>query len=213
MSGSGRRAKRPRGSADRIREKVGRRLAEGGYVERLDPGYCAVRMPKSDEKFGVMMDEGGWRCECPEHENRGAKCLHICAVEAFVGIARRAERAGLAVENGQVRRLDDRTYLVDSQTEEGVRYKVRRLASGWACRCAYYRKRDRNCKHALAVQISLGTCHAALLIMAADSCPRCGSKRMAKKGALRSRRRRALHYRCDKCDWPYGNQQSGGGTP
>ena len=66
----------------------------------------------------------------------------------------RAERGRLIHEmGGQVRRVDDSTYVVLSQTMPNVRYTLVRTAGGWDCSCpdtAAY------CKHAHALEVRLG---------------------------------------------------------
>ena len=66
----------------------------------------------------------------------------------------RAGRGRLIHEmGGQVRRVDDSTYVVLSQTTPNVRYTLKRTARGWDCSCpdtATY------CKHAHALEARLG---------------------------------------------------------
>ena len=66
----------------------------------------------------------------------------------------RAKRGRLIHEmGGQVRRVDDSTYVVLSQTTPNVRYTLKRTGGGWDCSCpdaAAY------CKHAHAVECRLG---------------------------------------------------------
>ena len=55
---------------------------------------------------------------------------------------------------GQIRRVDDSTYVVKSQTKPGVKYTLTRTARSWNCSCpddAVY------CKHAWALEYRLDT--------------------------------------------------------
>ena len=66
----------------------------------------------------------------------------------------RAQRGRLIHEiGGQVRRVDDSTYVVLSQTTPNTKYTLERTAGGWDCSCpddtAY-------CKHAYALERRLG---------------------------------------------------------
>lgn len=208
-AGFGRRKKRPRRRAS-VYEREGRRLAKAGMVRRLDPGYFLVASHEHNRWFEVAHEEGGLMCNCRAHAVRRVKCAHICAVEAYIGMERRTERALKIAEGGQLRRIDRHTYVVGSQTREGHWYKVRDLGYGLACECPDHVRRNSDCKHMQALRISLGTGRAVLQVTAADSCPRCGSRRAAKKDAPGGKENRARRYRCDTCDWP---RRDSGGAP
>ena len=183
-----------------VREAEGKRLAEIGRVERLDAGSCIVSIPKSDRRFMVVLDEGGPACECTEHVKRGTRCLHICAAEALFGMERRAERARLIVEKGQVRRVDDYFYRVESQTEAGEHYEVRDYGAGWACNCPDHMVTGHRCKHIRAVELSAGIRQrVAEDVVIGEVSPRvcrgCGSDRVIGDGW-----RKATHrLKCKAC--------------
>lgn len=57
---------------------------------------------------------------------------------------------------GQVRRLDDYRYEVRSQTFPDRSYEVIQTEHGWLCSCPDSMEAGHHCKHAYAVEISLG---------------------------------------------------------
>ena len=66
----------------------------------------------------------------------------------------RAERGRLIHEmGGQVRRVDDSTYVVLSQTMPDTKYTLVRTARGWDCSCP---DTTPYCKHAHALEARLG---------------------------------------------------------
>lgn len=187
-----------------VREIEGRRLAAGGHVVRLDPDCFLVSPPKSGKRFEVRMDERDWTCECPEHLNRNVRCVHIHAAEALVGMERRAERAKRIVESGHVHRVDDYTYLVDSQTEENSQYEVRDYGAGWVCICPDHMESGHRCKHMLAVDISAGrrTREATETVVHEinpRACRDCGSERTVKDSRRKIRNGYRQRYKCKDC--------------
>ena len=66
----------------------------------------------------------------------------------------RRERGRAILEmGGQVRRLDDSTYVVKSQTTPNTKYTLSRTAGGWECSCP---DTVQFCKHAYALERRLG---------------------------------------------------------
>ena len=67
----------------------------------------------------------------------------------------RARRGRLIHEmGGQVRRVDDSTYVVLSQTTPDTKYTLERTAGGWDCSCP---DTTSYCKHAYALERRLGS--------------------------------------------------------
>lgn len=187
-----------------VREAGGKRLAESGHVERLDGGSFLVGTPNSGRRYIVEHDDGGLRCECAEHANRGVKCLHICASEALIGMELRAERAARIVRNGQVHRVEDDFYRVASQTDEGHYYEVRDYGQGWACNCPDHMVTGHRCKHIRAVEFSAGVrqqqmADVEIREVSPYACRKCGSNRVTKDGPRKIKHGTRQRLRCKDC--------------
>ena len=52
-----------------------------GQVRRIDNQTYTVLSQSGNGEYVVCLSEDEWRCECPDHRFRGAKCKHIWAVE------------------------------------------------------------------------------------------------------------------------------------
>ena len=99
----------------------------------------------------------------------------------------RCERGRLICDLGnQVRRLDENTYSVKSQSGNGE-YEVRATEAGWLCSCPDSTYREEKCKHIFAVEFSKRIrTEVELGVLApfneTDSCIYCGSKHIVKDG-------------------------------
>jgi len=60
---------------------------------------------------------------------------------------------GIAKLEGQIKRVDDSTYQVNSQSGHGL-YTVVKGARDWRCSCPDHMYREVKCKHIWAVQFS-----------------------------------------------------------
>ncbi|MCZ7380451.1 MAG: hypothetical protein O8C64_02575 [Candidatus Methanoperedens sp.] len=64
------------------REDRGKAIAEkDGQMIRINDHSYKVKSQSSDILYDVISTEIGWKCSCPDHTSRGAKCKHIFAVE------------------------------------------------------------------------------------------------------------------------------------
>jgi len=89
------------------REERGKAIAcNEGQVVRVNDRIYKVRSQSKDAKiskspkdlfYDVKDTEIGWKCSCPDHRIRGAKCKHIWAVQLSVGI-REQVKASLVLE-------------------------------------------------------------------------------------------------------------------
>ncbi len=68
------------GDAREMRGKAIYELGEG-QIEALGLHEYRVKSQSSDDWYDVIRTETGWRCACPDHIYRDAKCKHIWAVE------------------------------------------------------------------------------------------------------------------------------------
>lgn len=71
----------------------------------------------------------------------------------FAGTTREGRGEAIAKTDGQVRRIDDHSYKVASQSGNGF-YDVTSAGIGWACSCPDFAFRANKCKHVWAVELS-----------------------------------------------------------
>jgi transposase-like protein len=116
----------------------------------------------------------------------------------------RAERGRLICDlKTEVRRLDEKTYAVRSQSGKGE-YEVRATEKGWVCSCPDSTFRGEKCKHQFAVEYSrrLRT-EVELGILApfetTDSCIYCSSKHIVKDGLRRNKSGAIQKFECLDC--------------
>jgi len=55
--------------------------ADLGSIRRITSDSYKVKSQSSDTYYNVENTAIGWKCNCPDHRFRGAKCKHIWAVE------------------------------------------------------------------------------------------------------------------------------------
>jgi transposase-like protein len=79
------------------REERGKEIAEKmGQIKRITKDLYLVRSQSGPGAYEVTHTEIGWRCTCPDHVTRGAKCKHIWAVEFSVAIRKEVEMVRIA---------------------------------------------------------------------------------------------------------------------
>lgn len=105
---------------------------------------------------------------------------------------------------GQVRRINDHTYEVRSQTWSGRTYEVIHTEHGWICSCPDSMEGGHHCKHAYAVEISLRMRESVsdtITIPQVDlnKCKKCGSGNIIKDGIKRLKRGDTQRYKCRDC--------------
>src|SRR5438445_220847 len=115
------------------------------------------------------------------------------------------EERGLAIANNQnqVKRIDDCSYLVASQSGKGD-YEVIKGPIGWACSCPDYLNREIKCKHVWAVEFSLllrREVEATRIEAIPDvtACLYCGSTNILKDGIRHNKRTNIQIYICRDC--------------
>jgi len=75
------------------REERGLEIANvEGHIKRVDDFTYKVKSQSKNEFYNVKSTEIGWKCSCPDHICRGAKCKHIWAVEFSLAIRKQVER-------------------------------------------------------------------------------------------------------------------------
>jgi len=116
----------------------------------------------------------------------------------------RCERGRQICDLGnQVRRLDENTYSVKSQSGNGE-YEVRATEGGWLCSCPDSTYRGEKCKHVFAVEFSKRIrTEVELGVLApfneTDSCIYCGSKHIVKDGKRHNRTGSIQKFNCLDC--------------
>jgi len=121
--------------------------------------------------------------------------------------SRRALR-GLAMVamGGQIRRVNDRLFFVNSQAHEGE-YEVKWSTGGWSCECEDFRVRGKPCKHIFAVDFVLKL--PKMIQSNQDalrrSCPACGSNDVICKGRRYNKGGSVQVLWCKSCGRKFGD--------
>ena len=118
----------------------------------------------------------------------------------------RAQRGeAIAQMEGAVRRLDETSYIVKSQSGNGD-YQLVLGEFGWICPCPDAKFRAAKCKHQFAVEFSqkLRTqVRASVVIepLTATSCPKCAAERIKKAGLRHNKAADLQRFRCLSCGY------------
>ncbi|MBI1657441.1 MAG: IS1/IS6 family transposase [Thaumarchaeota archaeon] len=116
----------------------------------------------------------------------------------------RADRGRRIIENGgQIRRIDDIEYEVQSQTWPDRAYAVFHTERGWICSCPDHMEAGHQCKHIHAVEISIRMREAVqngvtVKTVRPGQC-KCGSANTAKYGIRHLKKGDIQEYRCRDC--------------
>lgn len=106
----------------------------------------------------------------------------------------------------KIRRIDELTYKVSSQSCEELEYDVISTESGWTCSCPDSTYRGVQCKHAYAVVFSLELRKkveensVVIKSLNALACPQCTSPRIVKNGVFHNKNGDLQRYRCKDCN-------------
>jgi putative transposase len=73
------------------REERGMELAQANNVIRINANSYTVKSQTGKEVYSVFKDGDEWRCTCPDHRYRHAKCKHIFAVQFSSQIRKQVE--------------------------------------------------------------------------------------------------------------------------
>jgi len=116
----------------------------------------------------------------------------------------REERGqAIAKLDGQIKRLDENTYEVLSQSGHG-KYEVLKTSLGWMCQCPDHIYLGAKCKHIHAVEFStkLRTEVAVKRIAPIESmteCIYCGSSNLKKDGVRKNKAGNIQKFYCRDC--------------
>jgi transposase-like protein len=110
----------------------------------------------------------------------------------------------IAQKGKQIRRIDEQTYYVRSQSNEG-QYLVSRKLDGWTCECPDHKYRRIKCKHIFSVELSLSlrTEVAVRRIEPIDNlteCIFCGSSNIVKDGVRKNKAGTIQKFYCRDCN-------------
>ncbi len=106
-------------------------------------------------------------------------------------------------KSNQITRVDENTYKVKSQSSDNE-YDVIFTEKCWICSCPDYANRHINCKHILAVEISLElrkTVASEIIIpqINVSSCPQCQSELIVRDGLRHNRYGDIQRFSCKNC--------------
>lgn len=115
------------------------------------------------------------------------------------------EEKGLTIAqlNGQVKRVDDLTYIVKSQSGNGE-YQVYHGELGWLCSCYDHIYRGSKCKHIFAVEFSIKLrerVRESVVISGINTtaCIACNSEKIVKDAVRHNKYGDIQRYRCRAC--------------
>lgn len=119
--------------------------------------------------------------------------------------ADRRKLRGLQIANAsnQVKRIDNYTYLVKSQSGNGE-YEVIKTELGWMCSCPDHIYRHVKCKHIWAVEFSLALKHEVEKrkiepITNISNCIYCSSENIVRNGVRHNKNHEVQKFRCKSC--------------
>ena len=109
----------------------------------------------------------------------------------------------IAQLQGQIKRIDAKTYQVNSQSGNGV-YEVMNTSLGWMCECPDHIYRGVTCKHIHAVLISQAVRAEVAVrriepITSVTECIYCGSTNFIKKGLRKNKSGTIQKFYCRDC--------------
>jgi putative transposase len=116
----------------------------------------------------------------------------------------REERGqAIAQSNGQVKRIDENTYTVKSQSCQGE-YTISRVSNGWICSCPDNQYRNIICKHIYAVDFSKSlraevAVNRVIQEINVENCQHCGSNEIVKAGLRKNKNGKIQKYLCREC--------------
>ncbi|MGI0012407.1 MAG: IS6 family transposase [Nitrososphaera sp.] len=119
----------------------------------------------------------------------------------------RAELRGAAIviKGGQITRLNDKHFLVKSQSaalaDRHVSYGVKWKKTKWTCQCPDFSTTMKPCEHIHAVNILLKLPQIVMANLDAleGACPDCGSNNIIMKGFRYNKSGAVRKYRCNDC--------------
>jgi putative transposase len=115
--------------------------------------------------------------------------------------ARMERGEAIAKQPNQIKRIDEKTYVVKSQTNNHE-YKVFKVSDEWFCECPDHVYRHEKCKHIFAVEFSASLRTQIRRIEPIDDlteCIYCGSSNIMKYGVRHNKRGDIQVFHCKQC--------------
>jgi len=114
-----------------------------------------------------------------------------------------ARGEAIANKGGQIRRVDEYTYQVRSQSGLWY-YDVLSTEAGWVCSCPDAKYHDSKCKHIIAVEFSFAIRKEvrqsiAIAPITGQACPSCGSDGTVRHGIRRNESGDIQRFSCKSC--------------
>jgi transposase-like protein len=109
----------------------------------------------------------------------------------------------IAQQENQVKRIDENTYTVKSQSHDGE-YCISKVCREWICECLDNKYRHVKCKHIHAVEFSQSlrkevAVSRVISEMDVQACRYCGSSEIVKDGVRHNKHGDLQIYNCQKC--------------
>jgi len=120
------------------------------------------------------------------------------------GDARKARGKTIVETPDQIERLDERRYLVKSQSGKGVYTVSLNTAIGWSCSCPDHLYREVRCKHVWAVLLSINIRNAVasrtvIQPLSVNICPFCSSTHIIRHGLRHNKYGDLQRFTCREC--------------
>jgi transposase-like protein len=121
------------------------------------------------------------------------------------GLMREERGQVIAKTVGAVRRIDEHSYEVKSQTSDAF-YQIISTEFGWACSCPDNQYREMDCKHIFAVRISFALrqkVKSSIVIQPINiqACPKCNSESIKKAGIRHNQAGDIQRFACKACGY------------
>ncbi len=115
----------------------------------------------------------------------------------------------ILLKGGQIKRADDSTFLVRSQSGYSW-YKVRWVGKSWSCGCPEHLNKKHICKHIDAIVLFLTLPQILMLNLDPESlvCPNCSSplENVVRTGWQRNKSGLVQRYRCNNCGYRFNDR-------
>jgi transposase-like protein/ribosomal protein S27AE len=113
----------------------------------------------------------------------------------------------IANHEGQIKRINENEYQVQSQSKKFTIYSIRKMETGWICSCPDFQDRGNQCKHIWAVQISYNLheeiVNQVISPLEMRNCPNCGSSNVMKHGIRHNKYGDIQRFTCKACRYRF----------
>ena len=113
----------------------------------------------------------------------------------------------IANHEGQIKRISENEYQVQSQSKKFTVYSIRKMDTGWICSCPDFHDRGNKCKHIWAVEISYNLheeiVNKVISPLEMRNCPNCGSSNIMKHGIRHNKYGDLQRFSCKACGYRF----------